>query len=110
MHVVRGLLQALLTVVGCLAVAAVVALLWTLATDGSFMTAFAVTLLSLAIVVGTAGGAALSRIGDNDERAFLGLGPERGDSTVSGTLTPLGVSLFVGVPLFVSGLVLLDLG
>ena len=109
MHVVRGLLQALIYLLACLAVALVAALLW-LWIGGSFVTAFAAALLALSILVGTAGSAAFSRFTDHEERAFLGWGPERDESTAEGALTPLGVTLFVGVPMFVAGLVLLDLG
>ena len=110
MHVVRGLLQALLTLLGCLAVAMAIALAWALGTGGSLLRALSMVLLALAVLVGTAGSAAFSRFTDHEERAFLGWGPERDESTAGGALTPLGVTLFVGVPMFVAGLVLLDLG
>jgi hypothetical protein len=109
-HVVRALRQAGLLVAACLGVAAAVAGLWTL-TGGSFRHASGVALLVLAFVVGTAGGTTLSRATADAERAFLGWGPERDDAYGgAGGLTGLGIALFVGLPLFVLGLVLVDLG
>ena len=109
MHVLRALRQALLLVLGCLATGAAVAAAWELA-GGGFLHAFGVALTVLAFLVGTAGGATLSRAAADSERAFAGLGPERDEPGGTGGLTGLGVALFVGLPLFAAGLVLLDLG
>ena len=110
MHVVRGLRQALVLIGGCLLVAAVAAGLWVLATDGGFGRAFGVAVIVLAFVVGTAGGTSLSLAAGAEERAFLGLGPERSSADGGTGLAPLGVALFVGLPLFLLGLVLVDTG
>lgn len=111
MHVVRALGQALVLVGACLLVGAVVAGLWVLATDGGFRSAYGVVLVVLAFVVGTAGGTTLSRAAADQERAFFGLGPERDVAGGGGAgLAPLGVALFVGVPLFLLGLTLVDTG
>jgi hypothetical protein len=109
-HVVRALRQAVVLVALCLLVGAAAAGVWAL-TGGGFLHAFAVALLVLAFVIGTAGGTTLSRATADSERAFLGWGPERDDEYGgSGGLTGLGMALFVGLPLFVLGLALLDLG
>jgi hypothetical protein len=109
-HVLRGLRQALVLVAGCLLAGSLAAGAWVLAAEGSFAPALGVALLVLAFLVGTAGGTTLSRAAADGERAFLGLGPERDRDGSGAGLTPLGTALFVGVPLFLLGLVLLDLG
>ena len=108
-HVVRALRQALVLVTACSGVGAGAAGVWAL-TGGGFVHAFGVVLLVLAFLVGTAGGATLSRAAADGERAFLGMGPEQDGSTGVGELTGLGMALFVGLPLFLLGLALLELG
>ncbi len=98
-------------VAGCLLVGAAAAGLWVLTVGGGFVRAFGVVLVVLALVVGTAGGTTLSRAAADEERAFLGLGPERDTAGGGGPgLAPLGVALFVGLPLFLLGLLLVDVG
>ncbi len=52
------------------------------------------------------GSSLTARLGTNEVRAFLGKGPERDQADLVSGLGPVGVFLFVAVPLAVVGLVL----
>ena len=86
---------------GCVALA--VAVLWLVVWQGSLRTAFGITLMVLGALLALTGSNLLSRAGSADERAFLGLGPESEDPYSGAGLAPLGVFLFVSLPLFVVG-------
>lgn len=87
--------------------AAAVAGLWWLA-DGEYLRRYGLVLLLLGGLIAVTGGTELSREVTNDARALLGAGPDR-DAPGSGRhLTPVGVFLFVSVPLFVVGGLVLD--
>ena len=103
MYALRGLRQALLMVLGSGAVALAVATLWLLVWGGDFRSAFAITLMVLGALLALTGSNVLSRAGGADERAWMGLAPESEDPYSGAGLGPVGVFLFVSVPLFVSG-------
>jgi hypothetical protein len=103
MHVVRGLRQALVMVLGAAVLGLVGAGLWTAWQGGEFRRALALALVILAGVLALTGGTALSRGGTNDINAFFGRGPEREEPITGDSLTSVGVFLFVSVPLFVLG-------
>jgi hypothetical protein len=103
MHVVRGLRQALLMVLGAAVLGLVGAGLWTVWQGGEFRRALALALVILAGVLAFTGGTVLSRGETNDINAFLGRGPDREEPRTGDSLTAVGVFLFVSVPLFVIG-------
>jgi hypothetical protein len=103
MYVVRGLQQALLMLVGTALVALAVAALWAIAGDGEFRPAFAIALMVLAALLSFTGGNVVSRAVTLDAAAFLGRGPDREDAASGAALTPVGVFLFVSIPLFLTG-------
>ncbi|MGY1795254.1 hypothetical protein ACI796_14855 [Geodermatophilus sp. SYSU D00525] len=106
MHVVRGLVQALVLLVAGTAVACTVAGVWAAVADGDLRSRLGVALLVVAGLVALVGGSLLARAGTSDVRAFLGLAPETGQAEPGGSLGPVGVFLFVCVPLAVAGLFL----
>ncbi len=63
-------------------------------------------MMVIAGLISLTGGTAFSRAADNDERAFLGMGPDREEPDSGAGLTVLGVFLFVSLPLFIAGGVL----
>lgn len=106
-HVRRGLLQALALLVLGASVAALVAVPWWLA-SGDFLRRYGFVLLVLGGLVAISGGTELGREVTTDARAFLGAGPDREAPGSGQHLTPFGVFLFVSVPLFVVGGLLVD--
>ena len=93
----------------CLVVGAAFAGLWWLASD-EYLRRYGLVLMVLATLIAISGGTELSREMTTDARAFLGAGPDR-DLPGSGQhLTPVGVFLFVSMPLFVAGGLLVDAG
>ncbi len=108
--VVRGLRQALVMLFVSAVVALVVAALWFALQGGGFRPKVAIALMVIAGLLALTGGTALSRAASNEERAFLGLGPDREEPDSGEGLTGLGVFLFVSLPLFVVGGVLFGSG
>ncbi len=108
-HVVRGLLQALVMVAAGTALACAAAGVWVAVADGIFGSRLGITLLVVAGLSTVTGGTWLSRPETSEARAFLGLGPERDADQPAGpsALGPVGVFLFVTLPLAVVGLLLL---
>ena len=86
--------------------ALVVAGLWFALQGGGFRSKVGIASMVIAGLIGLTGGTALSRAADNDERAFLGMGPERDEPYTGEGLAGLGVFLFVSLPLFIAGGVL----
>ena len=108
--VVRGLRQALVMVTGSVLLALVVAGVWSAVQGGAFRSTFAITLMVIAGLISLTGGTAFFKAADNDERAFLGMGPDREEPYTGEGLTGLGVFLFVSLPLFIAGSVLFGSG
>ena len=106
MHVRRGLEQALRLLLLSAAVGAVVATLWWLV-SGDYLRRYGLVLMGIGALVAVTGGTALSREVTTDARAFLGAGPDREEPGTGEHLGPLGVFLFVCVPLVVLGGLLL---
>jgi hypothetical protein len=100
--VLRGLGQALGSAVVALAAAGP----WTAAAGGAYPQRAGLSLLVVAALLALVGGKLLSRAGTSDTRAFLGMAPERARADPGGSLGPMGVVLFVCLPLAVAGLVL----
>jgi hypothetical protein len=107
--IVRGLWQALIMLL-CSAVAALVVVgLW-LALQGGFRSKVGIASIVIAGLISLTGGTALSRAADCEERALLGMGPDRDEPDTGEGLTGLGVFLFVSLPLFIAGGVLYGSG
>src|SRR3712207_5736710 len=104
--VVRGLHQALVMLLFSAVVALVVAGLWLALQGGGFRSKVEIALMVIAGLISLTGGTVLSRTATNDERAFLGMGPDREEPDTGEGLTGLGVFLFVSLPLFIAGGVL----
>src|SRR3954453_14891015 len=102
MDALRGLRQAAVIDAGAACVALAAATLWLVVWDGEFRPAFGLTLMLIAALVALTGSNLLSRAGGAGERAMMGLAPENEEPS-SGGLAPVGVFLFVSVPLFVVG-------
>ena len=101
--VVRGLRQALLMVLASGAVALALATLWTVIGDGEFRPAFGITLMVIAALLALTGSDLISRTMDVDVRAMTGKAAASQDPNSGAALAPVGVFLFVSVPLFVIG-------
>ncbi|MGR7028144.1 hypothetical protein [Geodermatophilus sp. URMC 62] len=106
MHVVRGLRQALVLLVGSTVVAVAAAGVWSAVADGGFQQKLSLSLFVVAGLHALLGGNMLARAESSDVRAFLGMGPEADQPDLTPALGPVGVFLFVSVPLAVAGLVL----
>ena len=107
MHVVRGLLQAAVMLLVGAALACAAAGVWVAVADGGYGSRLGISLIVVAGLTGLLGGTAMARAESSDARAFLGMGPEREQPELSGALGPVGVFLFVALPLAAVGLVLL---
>ncbi len=91
-------------------VALVVAGLWFLLHGGGLRSKVGIAVMVIAGLISLTGGTAFFRAADNDERAFLGMGPDREEPDTGEGLTGLGVLLFVSLPLFIAGGVLFGSG
>ncbi len=89
------------------AVALAAGAVWFALQGGGFRSKVALAAMVLAGLVSLTGGTALSRAVTNEERAFLGMGPDRDEPDTGEGLTGLGVFLFVSLPLFIAGAALL---
>jgi hypothetical protein len=105
-HVIRGLRQALVLLVGAAVVAVAAAGVWWALADGALRPKVALSLFVVAGLLALLGGSAVSRAETSDIRAFLGMGPEADQPDLTPALGPVGVFLFVSLPLAVAGLVL----
>jgi hypothetical protein len=101
--VVRGIRQALIMLLCSAVVALVVAGLWFALQGGGLRSKVGIAAMVVAGLISLTGGTAFSRVADNDERAFLGMGPDREEPYTGEGLTGLGVFLFVSLPLFIVG-------
>jgi hypothetical protein len=108
-HVRRGLEQALGLLLLCAVVGAGLAALWWL-TSGDYLRRYGLVLMALGALIAVTGGTELSRDMTTDARAFLGAGPDREVPGSGQHLAPVGVFLFVSLPLFVAGGLLVDAG
>ncbi|WP_146220491.1 hypothetical protein [Geodermatophilus normandii] len=106
MYVVRGLLQAAVMLVVGAVLAAAAAGVWVAVADGDFGSRLGISMVVVAGLIGLLGGTAVARAETSDVRAFLGMGPEREQPELNGALGPVGVFLFVALPLAAVGLVL----
>jgi hypothetical protein len=102
-YAVRGLRQAALMLVGAACVALAVAAVWFLVWEGDFRAALGITLMVIAALLALTGSNFMSRSGSAGERAMMGLPPENEDPDSGSALAPVGVFLFVALPLFVAG-------
>ena len=91
-------------------VALVVAGLWFALQGGGLRSKVAIAVMVIAALTSLTSGTVFSRAADNDERAFLGMGPDREEPYTGQSLTGLGVFLFVSLPLFIAGGVLFGSG
>ncbi|MGY1695427.1 MULTISPECIES: hypothetical protein [unclassified Geodermatophilus] len=109
MVVLRGLGQALVLVLAGVVLGLAAAGVWVAVGGGGFGSRLGISLLVLAGLSTVTGGTLLSRADTAAERAFLGLGPERDTEQPPGpsALGPVGVFLFVALPLAALGLFLL---
>jgi hypothetical protein len=104
--VVRGLRQALVMLLFSAVAAFVVAGLWLALQGGGFRSKVGIASMVIAGLISFTGGTAFSRAADYEDRAFLGMGPDREEPDTGESLTGLGVFLFVSLPLFIAGGVL----
>ena len=88
-------------VCGCVALAA--ATVWLVVWNGEFRPAFGISLMVLAALISFTGSDVLTRATGASGRAMMGLAPEREDPYTGSALAPVGVFLFVCVPVFVVG-------
>lgn len=107
MHVRLGLQQALRLLLLSVLAGAVLAGLWWLR-DGEYLRRFGLVLMGIGALIAVTGGTALSREVTLDARAVLGAGPDREEPGSGQHLGPVGVFLFVSVPLVLVGGLLLD--
>jgi hypothetical protein len=105
--VLRGLGQALVMALGGAAVAFAAGGVWTALADGRYLSRVGLSMILVAGLLALVGGSLPARLETSETRAFLGMGPERDQADLGGSLGPMGVFLFVCVPLAVVGLVLL---
>ena len=110
MHVVRGLKQALLMLIVGVALALAGAGAWAAVNGDGFRVPFALALMAGGVLLCLTGGTVVARGDSNDVFAFLGRGPDREVTGQSESLAPVGVFLFVSLPLLVAGLVLYGTG
>ena len=103
MYALRGLRQAVMWIAGAAAVAVAVAVLAMVVWDGDLRAIFGITLMVIAALLAVTGGNAFSRATGADGRALAGLAPENDAPWSGDALAPVGVFLFVCVPLFVIG-------
>ena len=88
------------------ALACAAAGVWVALADGDFGSRLGLSMVVVAALIGLVGGTAVSRAETSDIRAFLGMGPEHEQPELGTALGPVGVFLFVSVPLAAVGLVL----
>ena len=79
---------------------------WTAIAGGAYLQRAGLSLLLAAALLALVGGTLVARAGTSDTRAFLGMGPEHAQAEPGGSLGPMGVVLFVCLPLAAAGLVL----
>jgi hypothetical protein len=79
---------------------------WTAVAGGAYVQRAGLSLLLVAALLALVGGTLVARAGTSDTRAFLGMAPEGDQTDPSGSLGPMGVVLFVCLPLAAVGLVL----
>jgi hypothetical protein len=110
MHVIRGLRQALVMLVIAVGLALAGAGVWSAVNDDGFRVPFAFALMILGGLLCLTGGTVAVRGDSNDALAFLGRGPDREVTGQGESLTPVGVFLFVSLPLLAAGLTLYGTG
>ncbi len=110
MHVLRGLRQALVMLAVAVAVALIGAGVWTAVSGDGFRVPFAFSLMVLGGLLCLTGGTVVTRAESNDALAFLGRGPDREVTGEGEALAPVGVFLFVSLPLLAAGLLLYGTG
>ena len=98
----------MLVIAGGLALA--VAGVWAATNDDGFRVPFAFALMAMGGLLCLSGGTVITRGESNDVLAFLGRGPDREVTGESDNLAPVGVFLFVSLPLLATGLVLYGSG
>jgi hypothetical protein len=110
MHVLRGLRQALVMLVVAVALALAGAGVWAAVNEDGFRVPFALALMIFGGLLCLTGGTVVTRGESNDVLAFLGRAPDREVTGQGESLAPVGVFLFVSLPLLVAGLVLYGTG
>jgi hypothetical protein len=101
MTAVKGLLEALVLIVVAAVVAAAAAGVWTVAGSGDFVQRLGICLLAAGILLSVTG--SFTRLGSSDAFAWFGWQPEREGVGGGRVLTGVGIFLFVAVPLFIAG-------
>lgn len=107
MYVLAGLRQAAVVCALLTAASAALAALWVLGRGGAYDHRLGAVLMVVAALVCLTSGTDLSRQATLEVRAFLGAGPDREVPWSGEALTPVGVALLIGLPLFLAGGLLL---
>jgi len=102
-YALRGLRQAVTWIAGGAAVAFAVAVLAMVVWDADLRAVFGIALMVIAALLAVTGGNAFSRAAGADGRALAGLAPENDGPWSGDALAPVGVFLFISVPMFVIG-------
>jgi hypothetical protein len=110
MHVVRGLRQALVMLVIAVGLALAGAGVWAAVDGDGFRVPFAFALMAIGGLLCLTGGTVVARAESNEVFAFLGRGPDREVTGEGEALAPVGVFLFVCLPLLAAGLALYGSG
>jgi hypothetical protein len=105
-HITRGLRQALAILAGAVLVGLAAAAVWAGVAGGPFVDRLGISLLILAGLLTLVGGSLIARLNTSEARAFLGKAPEGDQADLASGLGPVGVFLFIAVPLAVAGLIL----
>ncbi len=83
---------------------------WAVVNGDGFRVPVAVALMALGGLLCLTGGTVVARAESNEVFAFLGRGPDREVTGETDNLAPVGVFLFVSLPLLGAGLVLYGSG
>ncbi|MGC4799027.1 MULTISPECIES: hypothetical protein [Micromonospora] len=108
MTIVRGLREALLLFVIAGVLVAVAAGIWVAVAGGEYTTRLGIALIVVGGLLGVTGDLTMSRIGMLGPRAIFGAAGERETAGGGRVLTGVGIFLFVGLPLIVVGVLLID--
>ncbi|KAB1917678.1 hypothetical protein F8280_29215 [Micromonospora noduli] len=108
MTIVRGLREALLLFVIAGVLVAVAAGIWVAVAGGEYTTRLGIALIVVGGLLGVTGDLTMSRIGMLGPRAIFGAAGERETAGSGRVLTGVGIFLFVGLPLIVVGVLLID--
>jgi hypothetical protein len=108
--VIRGLRQALIMLTFSIIAALVGAGLWYALQGDRFQFKVAIALMVVAGLLGLTGDTSFSRAGNIDVQAFIGMSLDDKRPDAPESLTGVGIFLFVSLPLFIMGGLLLGSG